>query len=129
MVDAVDRRAQALAEITTMQNELVEANSKIDQLQRMLDQANDRLAMVAEERKTYRDDSLLFRAKLIELATSMANIGLLTSKAPEIMMTIGPLVTAQAHQEDSEKAAAIINSLPVGIGQSAADAIEKALHG
>jgi len=132
MVDATDRRAQALAEITTMQSELVEASSKINQLQRDLDQANDRIALLAEERRTYRDDSLLLRAKLVELSTSMANIGMLTAKATEIMTAIGPLVTPQSRQDqhdDSDGAAKVIRNLPLAVDSQAADAVEQALLG
>ena len=132
MVDATDRRAQALAEITTMQSELVEAHSKINQLQRDLDQANDRIALLAEERRTYRDDSLLLRAKLVELSTSMANIGMLTAKATEIMTAIGPLVTPQSRQDqldDSDGAGKVIGNLPPIIDRQAADAVGQALLG
>jgi len=132
MVDATDRRAQALAEITTMQSELVEASSKINQLQRDLDQANDRIALLAEERRTYRDDSLLLRAKLVELSTSMANIGMLTAKATEIMTAIGPLVTPQSRQDqldDSDGAGKVIGNLPPIIDRQAADAVGQALLG
>ena len=130
MVDATDRRAQALAEITTMQSELVEASSKINQLQRDLDQANDRIALLAEERRTYRDDSLLLRAKLVELSTSMANIGMLTAKATEIMTAIGPLVTPQSRQDqqdDSNGAGKIIRNLPPAVDSQALDAVAKGL--
>ena len=132
MVDATDRRAQALAEITTMQSELVDAHSKINQLQRDLDQANDRIALLAEERRTYRDDSLLFRAKLVELSTSMANIGMLTAKATEIMTAIGPLVTPQSRQDqqdDSDGAAKVIGNLPPAVDRQASDAVAVALLG
>jgi len=116
MVDQApqDRRAQALAEIRSMQTELMEAHSKIDALERELARSQDTLSLVAEERKTYRDDSLLFRAKLIELATSMANIGMLTTTAQEIMMTIGPLTTSQTQQQvaqESSEASKLLSNL------------------
>lgn len=126
MSDMNTARANALAEINTMQADLVEANAKIDQLQRALDQANDRLALVAEERKTYRDDSLLFRSKLIELATSMSNIGLLTTKAQEIMMTAVAIATPQtqeqAHTEQAE-AAEIVRNLPAASEEAVGNAL------
>jgi len=125
-----DRRAQALAEISIMEIELIDAKSRIDVLQRSLDHANDRLVLVAEERLKYRDDAFLLRAKIVELATSMANIGLLTSKATEIMTAIGPMVMPLSQEKyDSDVAARIIRSLPAGVMEGAENAVEAALRG
>jgi len=81
----MERRAAALADIQQMHDDLNEAHETIGQLRADLNRETDRCVMLAEERNRFRHDALVYRDKLVELATSMANIGLMTVSAQEIM--------------------------------------------
>jgi uncharacterized coiled-coil DUF342 family protein len=102
---AADRRAQAIAEVTKMQDDLGVCHKEIATLRRDLDRETDRCAMMVEERDRYRIESGVYKTKLIELARSMANIGLLTRQAEEVMMTVNELAEA----ETPEQAAAAVD--------------------
>ncbi len=112
---AVERRAAALAEVTKMQQDIILAHDEIASLKRDLDRTEDRVVLLSEERTRYRQESTLYRTKLIELATSMANIGLLTMQAQEIMQTvkeIGEGETPEQARAEQESAAAMVAALP-----------------
>jgi len=81
----MDRRAAALADVRQMSEDLHNAHAEIEQLKADLNQERDRCVMLVEDRNRHRHDALIYRAKLIELATSMANIGLLTVTAQELV--------------------------------------------
>src|SRR5260221_14245697 len=109
---AIERRASALAEVTKMQQDLILAHDEINSLKRDLDRVENRVELLTEERTRYRQEAILYRTKLVELATSMANIGLLTMQAQEIMQTVKEIVAgetpeqAQAEQESAREAGA-----------------------
>lgn len=104
---AVDRRAQALAEVTKMQQDLIVCNDEIATLRRDLDRTEDRCTLLSEERARYRNEANMYRTKLVELATSMANIGLLTMQAQEIMMTVKEISARETPEEvEAEQASA-----------------------
>jgi len=111
-----NRRATALAEINKMQQDLILAHDEIATLKRDLDRADDRLVLLNEERNKFRTEAHVFRNKLIELATQMANINLLTVKATEIMTTVNALIAADQTEEETEaeqrSAAAAVANLP-----------------
>ncbi len=118
MADPNTARANALAEINQMQTELIDANRQISDLTAQLARSQDAMALVLEERRTYREASFLFRARLVELATSMSNIGLLTLKAQEIMQTIGPLISTETPEQaaaERESARQVVNNLPANL--------------
>ena len=96
-----ERHAQALADIRSMHDELASANETIGQLKADLNRAEDRLTLVLEERDKYRDEAHVFRARLIELATQQANIGLLTIKAQEIVRVVEQLTTPPLRSADA----------------------------
>jgi chromosome segregation ATPase len=89
-VDVIDRRATALAEIQEMHNDLHTAKSRIADLERELHREEDRVTMIVEERNHYRTENTRLNKHLVELATQMANIGLLTIKAQEVLASIEP---------------------------------------
>ena len=112
---AIERRASALAEVTKMQQDLILAHDEINSLKRDLDRVEDRVVLLTEERARYRQEAILYRTKLVELATSMANIGLLTMQAQEIMQTVKEIAageTPQQAQAEQESAADAIANLP-----------------
>lgn len=96
---AADRRAQAIAEVAKMQDDLGACHKEIATLRRDLDRETDRCVMMVEERNRYRIESNVYKKKLIELARSMANIGLLTRQAEEVMMTVDDLAAAETPEE------------------------------
>lgn len=112
---AIDRRAQALSEITRMQEDLITANKELSIARREIDRASDRVEMLIEERDRYRSESTTYRTKLVELATAMSNIGLLTVHAQEIMQTVRELTGAETEEQartERESAAKAIANLP-----------------
>lgn len=100
-----EARAKALAEIQQMESELSSAHKRLDDLEAQLARADDRMVLLCDERDRYRAEANIFRARLIELATAMSNIGLLTQKAQDIMMVVNELVgekqPAQTERETS----------------------------
>lgn len=117
-ISATERRAQALAEISQMQTELIAAKKEVADMREDLHRAEDRVTIMIEERDRYRGESTVYRTKLVELATSMANIGLLTVKAQEIMMTVKLLTDGetQEHAEgETESARQMVKRLAAGI--------------
>jgi len=113
---AAERRATALDEINKMQQDLILAHDNVAGLKRELDHTEDRLALITEERDRYRRHAHVYRGKLIELATAVANIGLLTVSAQEIMRTVNELITKAESPEEAaaeeRSAAEIVKQLP-----------------
>jgi uncharacterized coiled-coil DUF342 family protein len=112
---AAERRAQALAEVNKMQTDLSACQAEIAVLRREADRAEDRIEMLIEERNTYRSTAVLYRDKLVELATAQANIGLLTRKGEEIAMTVRELAERQTPEEaqaEQESARVAVENLP-----------------
>jgi hypothetical protein len=90
----IERRAAALADVQQMHDDLISAHDEIGQLKADLARETDRCAMLVEDRNRHRRDGMIYRDKLVELATAMTNIGLLTAPAHEIMRTVRELVDA-----------------------------------
>jgi chromosome segregation ATPase len=90
-----DRHAAALADIREMHAELAAAHQEIGQLKADLHREQDRVALLTDERTRYRTEALIFRSRLIELATAMTNIGLLTVTAQEIVKVVHELNEAE----------------------------------
>lgn len=100
--DVLDRRAAALAELTKMQSDLMTAHDDVRSMERDLAREQDRVALLIEERDRYRHEASVFRSKLIELATAMANIGLLTIQAQEILKSAQEMLAANFAPSVSE---------------------------
>lgn len=88
-----DLYAEALALVNGMKEELASCHTEIGQLKADLHRSEDRCEMLDEERRRHRAESLVFRTKLIELATVQSNIGLMTTTANSIMSTVHELTT------------------------------------
>ena len=87
-------RVAALARVNQMHDDLINANAVINQLRVDLNREHDRVTLTLEERDRYRHEAVRFRKLLIELATQMANIGLLTRKAEECVSIVGEMDAA-----------------------------------
>ncbi len=117
---ATDRRAQALAEVHKMQSDLVSCHEEIATLRRALDRETDRCVMMVEERDRYRTEASILKKKLIELARTQANIGLLTRQAEETMMTVDDLAAAETPEQaaaEQESARQAVEGLPKPLTQ------------
>jgi uncharacterized coiled-coil DUF342 family protein len=90
---ANERRAAALADIQQMHDDLMLSHDTIGQLKADLNRCHDRIDLLIEDRNRHRAEALLFRSKLIELATQMSSIGLMCIKAQELMTTVEELTT------------------------------------
>jgi FtsZ-binding cell division protein ZapB len=86
-----DRHAAALADIREMHTELGRLREENGQLKADLHHEKDRVVLLTDERTRYRTEALVFRSRLIELATAMSNIGLLTVAAQEIVKVVHEL--------------------------------------
>ncbi|KRR21314.1 hypothetical protein CQ14_06605 [Bradyrhizobium lablabi] len=95
---SLDRHAAILADIQKMRDELVSTHDTNDQLRADLHREEDRVALLVQERDRWRTEALIFRSRLIELATAMANIGLLTRSAQEIVLTVNELNNATSSE-------------------------------
>lgn len=94
----INQRAEALAQVKQMHDDLVAAQATIGQLRADLHREQDRCVMVVEERNKYRADADLLRTQLMKVCTTVANIGLLTEEAKSIVLT----VTEHAAKESSQ---------------------------
>lgn len=133
-VPPADRQAEALAVVTNMREELHAAHSTIEQLKADLHICRENTSRIDEERRRYRAEALVFRSKLIQLATTLANVHLATQSAAEIMRTVEELTTHaetptqtvltemektlippnQLDSFDAERTADIVASMPKG---------------
>lgn len=89
---ALDRRATALDEIRQMHDDLNEARETIRAFKKDLEREEDRRALLIADRERYLAEATLYRTKLVELSTSVANIGLLTLAAQDIMRSVHELL-------------------------------------
>jgi len=90
----VDRLAEAVGDVQAMHQELVAALSEVGELRTALNRETDRVLILTEAHDRWRAEALIFRTKLIELATQMASIGLLTITAQEVIKTVNELNNA-----------------------------------
>jgi uncharacterized coiled-coil DUF342 family protein len=86
-----DHRVAALAKVTQMHDDLINANNTINQMRIDLNREHDRVQMMVEERDRYRHESLRLHKMLVELTTQMANIGLLTRRAEDYISAVHEL--------------------------------------
>lgn len=96
-----DKQAEALAVVTTMRDELHDAYAMIDQLKTDLHICRENSNRIDEERRRYRAEALVFRSKLIQLATTLANVHLATQSAADILKTVEDLTTHAETPTDS----------------------------
>lgn len=89
-----ERRAEALAEVQQMNTDLLNAREDVEKLRLDVSRLEDRLTMALEDRNKYRSEALSVRAKLIELATSMASISLQCRAAEGIVMSVHELTNS-----------------------------------
>ena len=88
LVDDVSRRAEALAKVQEMHDQLTEAHAKIALLEADLNREHDRVVMVVEERDRYRHEAVRFRELNKELATCQTNARLILQRAEDVLLTI-----------------------------------------
>ncbi|MGY3615710.1 hypothetical protein [Bradyrhizobium sp. USDA 10063] len=93
---SLDRHAKVVVNIQRMRDDLVATHEANDQLRVELQREQDKVEMLIEERNRWRAEALIFRSRLIELATAMSNIGLLTRCAEEIVCTVNELNNASS---------------------------------
>jgi len=86
-----DHRVAALAKVTQMHEDLINAQNTISQMRIDLNREHDRVQMMVEERDRYRHESLRLHKMLVELTTQMANIGLLTRRAEDYIAAVHEL--------------------------------------
>lgn len=77
--------ATALATINAMREEIVRLSEENGQLKADLNARDNRIALLDEERTTWRTDATILRAKLVELATIQSNVGLLLRSADSVV--------------------------------------------
>lgn len=107
------RHAQALAEIKQMHTDYQRMQADLLDARRRLDQQENMIALLKEERDKLRDDLQVSTRKLIRLAAAMSGIGRLTADAEEIMRSV------QEWQDlDSERSLEdIFDKLPANAGR------------
>lgn len=108
-----ERRAQAIAEISKLQDDFVGARDRIAQLeaqlrdqetvmQREINRQEARAEVAERDRATYRAEAHLFRTKLVEMVTTISNVRKMTDEAEKIAGTVNSIL----HGETPEEAAA-----------------------
>lgn len=93
--DPLDRHAVALAEFRKMRDDLIATHDTNDQLRADLHREQDRIAMLIEDRDYWREKATTNGRQLVELATAVANIGLLTRAAEHIILTVNELTAKE----------------------------------
>jgi predicted ATPase with chaperone activity len=125
-VNPHERRAQALAEITKLQEDYVSSQERVTQLEAQLrDQetvmqrqinAQEARADIAERHCClYRAEAQLFRAKLVQMVTTISLVRKATEEAEKIATTINSLIggeTAEEAQREEAEARDIVANLP-----------------
>jgi uncharacterized coiled-coil DUF342 family protein len=81
-------QARAVQEVQAMHDRVEAQMQDIERLSRDLQKADDRIGLLVDERNRLRKESNTYRSKLVELATAMTNINLLTGAATEIMNSV-----------------------------------------
>jgi len=84
----LDRHANALANIQQMIDDLRDERAKNAELNADIKQWMDRTALMVEERDYFRKQTAKYQKRSVELATVVANIGLLSVKAQEMILNI-----------------------------------------
>ena len=106
----IERRADALAELRQLHSdfEVLEKRSK-DQ-ERFIERLTDRNNLLLDELRTSRQHERVATNKLIRLATAMANIGMLSREAEEIVRSAREWHEDEARemQEDYQSSATAV---------------------
>lgn len=123
-----ERRAQALAEITGMQSDLVAAHERIAQLEgqlrdretflmREINNQEARAEIAERDRAIYRAEAQLFRAKLVELVTTISMIRKMTDEAEKIKATVDSILHGEM-LEDAETEQESVRHVVAGLDQA-----------
>lgn len=114
------RLAAAVAEVNGMRDEVERCHGEIAQLKADLHREEDRCSMLLDERNRLRKEVRIYHDAVIKLATAQANIGLLTTEAQTMLITITEqldLVDGAAEPEtpvdNKEKINAIVKDLNI----------------
>jgi len=97
----INQRAEALAQVKQMHDDLLAAQAEIGQLKADLRREEDRCVMAIESRNKYRTDADLLRNQLMKICTTVANIGLLTEEAKAIVLTVDEHAAKEARNDDN----------------------------
>lgn len=111
-----ERRAQALAEITQMQTDLVASNQRVTSLeaklrdqettmQREINKQEARAEIAEKSAAMYRAESHLYRGKMIELATTVSNVRKMTDEAEKITATVNAILHGETEEEFADEEA------------------------
>lgn len=120
------RRAQALAEITKLQEDYVASQERIVQLeanlrdqetfmQRQINAEEARADIAERHLAMYRAEAHLFRSKLVQMVTTISLVRKATDEAEKIAVTINGLLgdeTPEEAQQEENEAREIIANLP-----------------
>ena len=100
----LDKRAQAVAEVHQTHEDLRRALDYINKLKAENARQADQILALQQDRRRLSAEMHTFRDKCIELATCVANIGLQTITANNIVMTVRELTEAstEEHGDDNE---------------------------
>jgi len=96
-------RAAALVEFRMMQEEIDQLRADKIKLERDLQTADDRMVLVLDERNRFRKEANLYQAGLLELSTSMQDIGLLTEKAVKVREMVMAMMDKVTGRDDEEE--------------------------
>lgn len=110
-----NRIGEAVARVQQLQTEHSLQGKTIAELNRRLEQASDRISMLSDEARAAKRDAKIYLKHLVALASAMSNIGLLTGKAQELMLTVQETIDAETPEEaeaERNSAADIISRLP-----------------
>ena|SRR5690242_2350502 len=93
----IERRADALAELRQLHSDFEVLEKRYKDQERVIERLTDRNNLLLDELRTSRQHERVATNKLIRLATAMANIGMLSREAEEIMRS------AREWQEDEAR--------------------------
>lgn len=84
-LSAIQRRAEALAELQQLHAEYAGLQLQCDDQRRQLDRLEDRNSLLLDELRTAQQNERVVTRKLMRLACAMANIGALSREAEAIV--------------------------------------------
>lgn len=82
---AVDRHAEALAEVSSMRDTIIAQKEEISNLNRELQTERDRVHILLEERARWRADAMACRTFVVKLATIQEQVNRATEGAAHIL--------------------------------------------
>lgn len=103
---AIVRRGEAIAHVRALEERVAQLESLNGKLEATVARLDDRCTLLDEERQRYRAQAEGYRAGLIELASDMGAVGLLTQRAQATADRVNAIIASEGppdrHEDETE---------------------------